>query len=76
MALTGDVPVRDSAGTLEHHVGNNGGGEVLAGYVAVAGIVAVDEEARVRQANLVDHAAREHAALKAQLVHGAIALGA
>ena len=48
---------------------------MLAGYVAVAGIVAVDKEARVGQANLVDHAAREHAALKAQLVHGAVALG-
>ena len=49
---------------------------MLAGHVAVAGIVAVDKEARVGQANLVDHAAREHAALKAQLVHGAVALGA
>ena len=48
---------------------------MLAGHVAVAGIVAVDKEARVGQANLVDHAAREHAALKAQLVHVAVALG-
>ena len=76
LALAGDIPVRDGTGTLEHHVGDHGGGEVLAGYVAVAGVVTVDKEARVRQANLVDHAAREHAALKAQLVHGAIALGA
>ena len=48
---------------------------MLAGYVAVAGIVAVDKEARVGQADFVDHASREHAALKAQLVHGAVALG-
>ena len=48
---------------------------MLAGYVAIAGIVAVDKEARIGQADLVDHAAREHAALKAQLVHGAVALG-
>lgn len=75
LALAGDIPVRDGAGALEHHVGDHGGGEVLAGYVAVAGVVTVDKEARVRQANLVDHAAREHAALKAQLVHGAVALG-
>ena len=75
LALAGDIPVGDGAGALEHHVGDHGGGEVLAGYVAVAGIVAVDKEARVGQANLVDHAAREHAALKAQLVHGAVALG-
>ena len=75
LALAGDIPVRDGAGALENHVSNNGGGEVLAGHVAVAGIVAVDKEARIGQANLVDHAAREHAALKAQLVHGAVALG-
>ena len=75
LALAGDIPVRDGAGALENHVGNNGGGEVLAGHVAIAGIVAVDKEARVGQADLVDHAAREHAALKAQLVHGAVALG-
>ena len=75
LAFAGDIPVRDGTGALEHHVGDHGGGEVLAGYVAVAGIVAVDKEARVGQANLVDHAAREHAALKAQLVHGAVALG-
>ena len=49
---------------------------MLAGHVAVAGIVAVDEESRIRQADLVDHAAREQAAFKAQLVHGAVALGA
>lgn len=65
LALAGDIPVRDGAGALENHVGHNGGGEVLAGYVAVAGIVAVDEESRIGQADLVDHAAREHAALKA-----------
>ena len=64
LALTGDVPVRDGAGALEHHVGDHGGGEVLAGYVTVAGIVAVDKEARIGQANLVDHASREHAASK------------
>ena len=75
LSFAGDIPVGDGAGALEHHVGNHGGGEVLAGHVAVAGIVAVDKEARVGQANLVDHAAREHAALKAQLVHGAVALG-
>ena len=76
LALAGDIPVRDGTGTLEHHVGDHGGGEVLAGHVAIAGIVAVDEESRIGQADLVDHAAREHAALKAQLVHGAVALGA
>ena len=27
LALAGDVPVRDGAGALEHHVGNNGGGK-------------------------------------------------
>lgn len=65
LALAGDIPVRDGAGALEHHVGHNGGGEVLAGHVTIAGIVAVDEESRIGQADLVDHAAREHAALKA-----------
>ena len=76
LALAGDVPVRDGAGALEHHVGDHGGGEVLAGDIAIASVVAVDEEAGVGQADLVDHAAREQTALKAQLVHGAIALGA
>lgn len=65
LALAGDIPVRDGAGSLENHVGNNGGGEVLAGYVAVAGIVAVDKEARIGQADLVDYATREQAAFKA-----------
>lgn len=65
LAFAGDIPVRDGAGALENHVGNNDGGEVLAGYVAVAGIVAVDKESRIGQADLIDHAAREHAALKA-----------
>ena len=76
MALAGDVPVGDGAGALEDHVGDHGGGEVLAGDITVAGVVAVDEEASVGQADLVDYAAREQAALKAQLVHGAVALGA
>ena len=75
LALAGDVPVRDGAGALEHHVGDHGGGEVLAGNVAVAGVIAVDEETRVGQADLIDYAAREQASLKAQLVHGAVALG-
>lgn len=76
LALAGDVPVRDGAGALEHHVGDHGSGEVLAGDIAIAGVVAVDEETRVGQADLVDYATREQAALKAQLVHGAVALGA
>ena len=76
LAFAGDVPVRDGAGALEHHVGNHGGGEMLAGNIAVAGIVAVDEKARIGQADLVDYATREQAAFKAQLVHGAVALGA
>ena len=75
LALAGDVPVRDGAGAFEHYIGDHSGGEVLAGNVAIAGVVAVDEEARVRQADLVDHAAREQSALKAQLVHGTVALG-
>ena len=49
---------------------------MLAGDITVAGVVAVDEEASVGQADLVDYATREQAALKAQLVHGAVALGA
>ena len=48
---------------------------MLTGDIAVAGIVAVDEKARIGQADLVDYATREQAALKAQLVHGAVALG-
>lgn len=48
---------------------------MLAGYIAVAGIVAVDEKARIGQADLVDYATGEQAALKAQLVHGTVALG-
>ena len=76
LSFAGDVPVRDGAGALEDHVGNHSGGEVLAGDIAVAGIVAVDEKARIGQADLVDYAAREQAAFKAQLVHGAVALGA
>ena len=76
LALAGDVPVGDGAGALEHYVGDHGGGEVLAGDIAVTGVVAIDEEARVGQADLVDYATREQAALKAQLVHGAVALGA
>ena len=76
LAFAGDVPVGDGAGALEHHVGDHGGGEVLAGDIAVTGVVAIDEEARVGQADLVDYATREQAALKAQLVHGAVALGA
>ena len=75
LTLASNIPVGDGTGALEHHVGNHGGGEVLAGDIAVAGIVTVDKEAGVGQADLVDHAAREHAALKAQLVHGAVALG-
>ena len=76
LSFASDVPVRDGAGALEDHVGNHSGGEVLAGDIAVAGIVAVDEKARIGQADLVDYAAREQAAFKAQLVHGAVALGA
>ena len=75
MALAGDIPVGDGACALEHHVGDHGGGEVLAGDIAVTGVVAIDEEARVGQADLVDYATGEQAALKAQLVHGAVALG-
>ena len=75
LALAGDVSVRDGAGALEHHVGDYGGGEVLAGNIAIAGVVAIDEEARIGQANLVDYAAREQSALKAQLIHGAVTLG-
>ena len=58
LAFAGDIPVRDGAGALEHHVGDHGGGEVLAGNVAIAGIVAVDEKARIGQADLVDYGAR------------------
>lgn len=76
LAFAGDIPVRDGAGALEDHVGDDGGGEMLAGNIAVAGIVTVDEKARVGQADLVDYAAREQASFKAQLVHGAVALGA
>ena len=76
LALAGDIPVGDGACALEHHVGDHGGGEVLAGDIAVTGVVAIDEEARVGQADLVDYATGEQAALKAQLVHGAVALGA
>ena len=65
LAFAGDVPVRDGAGALEHHVGNYSGGEVLAGDITVAGVVTVDEEARIGQANLVDYATREQAAFKA-----------
>ena len=75
LAFAGNVPVGDGAGALEHHVGDHGSREVLAGDISVAGVVAVDEEARVGQADLVDHAAREQAALKAQLVHGSVTLG-
>lgn len=75
LAFAGDIPVRDGAGAFEHHVGDDGGGEMLAGNVAVAGVVAVDEKARIGQANLVDDTTREQAALKAELVHGAVALG-
>ena len=76
LAFAGDVPVRDGAGALEHHVGDHSGGEMLAGNIAVAGIVAIDEETRIGQADLVDNATREQATLKAQLVHGTVALGA
>ena len=75
MALAGDIPVGDGACALEHHVGDHGGGEVLAGDIAVTGVVAIDEKARIGQADLVDYATGEQAALKAQLVHGAVALG-
>ena len=57
LTLTGDIPVGDGAGALEHHVGNHGGREVLAGDIAIAGIVAVDKETSVGQADLVDNAA-------------------
>ena len=76
LSFAGDVPVGDGAGALGHHVGNYSSGEVLAGHIAVTGVIAIDEEARIGQADLVDHATREQAALKAQLVHGAVALGA
>ena len=75
LVLAGDVPVGDGAGALENHVGDHGGGEVLAGDVAITGVVAIDEESRIGQADLVDYATREQAALKAQLVHGAVTLG-
>ena len=76
LTLAGDIPVGDGTGALEHHVGNHGSREVLACNIAIAGVVAVNEETRIGQADLVDHAAREQTALKAQLVHGTIALGA
>ncbi len=49
---------------------------MLAGDITVAGVVAIDEEARVGQADFVDYATREQAAFKAQLVHGAVDIGA
>ncbi len=49
---------------------------MLAGDIAVAGVVAIDEKARIGQADLVDYATGEQAALKAQLIHGTVALGA
>lgn len=54
----------ETARRVEHHVGNYSGGEVLAGDITVAGVVAVDEEASVGQADLVDYASREQAASK------------
>ena len=65
LSFAGDVPVRDGAGALEDHVGDYGSGEMLAGNIAVAGVVAVDEEACIGQADLVDYATREQAAFKA-----------
>lgn len=76
LAFAGDVPVRDGAGAFEHYIGDHSGGEVLAGDVAITGVVAIDEESRIGQADLVDYATREQATLKAQLVHGAVTLGA
>ena len=49
---------------------------MLARHVAIAGVIAVDEESSIGQADLFDDTPREHAALKAKLVHFAIAFGA
>ena len=76
LTFAGDIPVGDGAGTLEHHVGNHGSREVLAGNIAIAGVVAVDEEAGIGQADFVNHATREQTTFKAQLIHGSVALGA
>ena len=57
LTLTGDIPVGDGAGALEHHIGDYGSGEMLAGDIAIAGIVAVDKETSVGQADLVDNTA-------------------
>lgn len=75
LTLTGDIPVGDGAGALEHHIGDYDGREVLAGDIAIAGVIAVDKETSVGQADLVDNTTREQATLKAQLVHGAVASG-
>ena len=57
LAFAGDIPVRDGAGALEHHIGDYDGREVLAGDIAIAGVVAVDKETSVGQADLVDNTA-------------------
>lgn len=57
LTLTGDIPVGDGAGALEHHIGDYGSGEMLAGDIAVTGVIAIDEEARIGQADLVDNTA-------------------
>ena len=57
LTLTGDIPVGDGAGALEHHIGDYDGREVLAGDIAIAGVVAVDKETSVGQADLVDNTA-------------------
>ena len=57
LAFAGDIPVRDGAGALEHHIGDYDGREVLAGDIAIAGVIAVDKETSVGQADLVDNTA-------------------
>ena len=57
LTLTGDIPVGDGAGALKHHIGDYGSGEMLAGDIAVTGVIAIDEEARIGQADLVDNTA-------------------
>ena len=70
LTLSGDVPVRDHAGALQDEVGYHGGGEVLAGEIAIAGVVSIDEETRVGVADLLHYATAKEATFKAELIHG------
>ena len=73
LAHAGDIPIADFTSAAQNHVGHHDRVGDFAGAVAVHRVVPVDEETRIRQADLFDDVAAEQTPLETQGVHHAVA---